>query len=128
MRHVLGATGTVSCFSSGKTSRNQPTYPVIASNAPRTLTEALVTSPVKTKATPNAAQRGHAVGAGIASAAGRLLLLIGRKPTGSCASPLSANEVDNAEDDDPHRIHEVPIDREHVHAVGVLLLDASRGC
>src|SRR6266851_4557403 len=42
-----GSTVTHSWDSAGRTSRNQPTAPVIVRTAPRTLTEALVTGPAK---------------------------------------------------------------------------------
>src|SRR6185369_14857605 len=59
-----GRTGTASCASCGRTLRNQPTAPAITRTAPRTLTDALVTSPAKSSVVPNASTIGHAVGAG----------------------------------------------------------------
>jgi hypothetical protein len=53
-----------SCLSWGKTSQNHPTQPVTVKNAPRMLTNALVTNPAKTNVRPKARIMGHAVGAG----------------------------------------------------------------
>src|SRR5438093_4800907 len=98
--------GTVSYASRGNTSRNQPTAPAIESTAPRALIEMLVTKPAKSSVTPKARTIGHAVGAGISS----VVLSV------AISAP---DDVDDCEDDDPHYVDEVPIERQHVQAFAV---------
>src|SRR5215831_9398940 len=54
-----------SCFSWGRTSRNQPTKPQSAKIAPSKLTNSVVTNPANNSATPKARTMGHGVLAGI---------------------------------------------------------------
>src|SRR5262245_32135149 len=121
------ATGTDSIFSCGKTSRNQPMYPLTASIAPTTLTAAFVTRPATTSITPKAKTIGDAVGAGSSTVSVRRCAsaceLMFR--FASCTGVLAPDDVYDREHHDPHRVHEMPIERQHVDAVGVLLPHAA---
>jgi len=95
--------------------------PLIARIAPRRLTDELVTKPAKTKVKPKARIIGHAVGAGISIISVEL-------PVRANVSVLTlfsisaSNHVNDGEDHDPNCVHEVPIKRQDVDALGVLLL------
>src|SRR6266853_447311 len=137
---ALSSTETRSCFSSGNASRNQPTQPAIARIAPRRLTAILVTSPANSSVKPKARTIGHAVGAGSST-----VFINGSTSRGDssiisepiCSSllssglvqpyrPLSSNDVNDREYHNPHCIDEVPIERQDVNSIRVLLLDSPR--
>ena len=95
--------------------------PLIARIAPRILTGELVTIPAKTKVKPKARMMGQAVGAGISMI---FLWLSGPANVSRFAlfSISAPNHVDHSEDHDPNCVHEVPIKREDVDALGMFLL------
>lgn len=101
--------------------------PLIARIAPSRLTDELVTKPVKTNVKPKARMIGHAVGAGIS------IIFVGLPVRANVSlftllSISASNHVNNGEDHDPNRVHEVPIKRQHVDALGVFLLDRPEDC
>src|SRR5258707_13897423 len=114
---------TTSC-ARGRTSRNQPTPPAIASTTPRTLTEAAVSRPAKTSVTPAARTMGQAVGAG--SSISRAVRSDGGATCGVAMAVSSApDDVDDGEHDDPDDVDEVPVEGKHADAPGVLPADVS---
>ncbi len=102
-------------------------HPLSARIAPRRLTDELVTKPAKTKVRPKARMIGQAVGAGISivsvrsSAFARASMLV-------LFSISASNDINDGEDDNPNCVHEVPIERQHVDALGILLLHRSEDC
>ena len=97
----------------------------MATIAPRTLTAALVTIPANSSVIPNASTIGHAVGAGISIASGIVSWFC--FDSHSAFPFLAPDNVHDREDHHPHHIHEVPIHRQDLDALGVLLSYISRG-
>src|SRR5215467_11948174 len=125
MRISSGITGTGSSCSRGKTSRNHPTHPASERRAPRKLTETLVTSPANNKALPNARTKGQAVGAGTSILRG----VEGRSLDCSFISNVAISRssatkhVHNRKNNDPNRIHKMPVQRKHSDTMRVLPSD-----
>src|ERR1700730_16456755 len=108
---TCGTTGTNSCASCGRTSRNQPIAPAMATIAPRMLTASLVTNPANSNVVPNASAIGHAVGAGISIVPGLFSFVCVTKSTAILFPSSAPNNVYDDEDYYPNHIHEVPIHR-----------------
>jgi len=101
--------------------------PLIARTAPRRLTDEVVTKPAKTKVKPKARMIGHAVGAGISM----ISLTLSVRPDVSVFTLFSisaSNHVNDSEDHDPNCVHEVPIKRQDLDALGMFLLYRSEDC
>src|SRR5215831_10243717 len=122
--------GTLSCCSWGSSWRNQPTQPETARIAPSVLTMPLVSRPAKSSATPKARTTGHAVGAGNSTLAG-VLVPFGFT-SGSIAKSLSLadcpqfrfsfpDDIHHGEYDHPHDVHKMPIERQHIDAMRLLV-------
>src|SRR5262249_8321719 len=107
-----GSTRTDSRRCTGRTSRNHPTAAHRGKITPTTVTSAFVTRPAHASVIPNAAIIGHAVGAGTS--------MVERR---SGAIRLASHHVDRQEDDDPHRVDEMPVPGEHLGALGLLGVD-----
>src|SRR5215470_12924311 len=118
-------TGTVTSCSCGKTSRNQPMHPARESTAPRRLTERLVRRPANNREHPKARTKGQAVGVGTSISRGVWRLSFNSSVISNVAiSLLSASQnVNDSENDDPNRIHKVPVQRKHFHTARVLGAD-----
>jgi hypothetical protein len=95
--------------------------PLIARIAPSRLTDGLVTKPAKTKVKPKARMIGHAVGAGISIIFVRLSVRA-NVSLFTLFSISASNQVNDGEDHNPNRVHEVPIKRQDVDALGMFLL------
>src|SRR5271163_1595208 len=92
----------------GRTSRNQPTAPAMATTAPSMLSDSAVTNPANTSVIPKARASGHAVGAGISIL------------SGICIAPLlNSDNVNNSENDYPNCVHEVPVHCQDLHPLRV---------
>src|ERR1700685_1418399 len=115
--------GTDSCFSRGSTSRNQPIHPQTVKIAPMMLTGALVTRPANSNATPKAATIGQAVGAGSSMLPGEPARVSVRSVPIPPTLSLASNDVNDSENHNPHCIHEMPVNRQHVDTISVLLLN-----
>src|SRR5262245_19273887 len=88
--------------------------PATANTTPRKLTERLVRSPANIRVIPTANTIGHAVGAGSSmSTVARSLAM----------APSAPDHVHDGEDDDPHGVDEVPVERERPDARRVLAAD-----
>src|SRR6516225_8151884 len=113
-----GSTGTISCRSSGNTSRNHPTLPAKLSTTPTRLTKTLVSRPAKSSVRPKANTIGHAVGAGNSTKLGSFAVSV-------CISSAmffsSSDHVHHGENDDPNHVYKMPVQREDIHLPGVLL-------
>src|ERR1017187_237073 len=108
--------GTDSWASWGKTWRNHPMAPAMLSASPRMAMARFVTMPARMSETPSASTRGHAVGRGSWIAAGSVF------GCWSCIAVLwllSAEEVNNGEDDDPDGVDKMPVERKHLDPAGV---------
>src|ERR1035438_3010848 len=108
--------GTDSWASCGKTWRNHPMAPATLRPSPRMAMARFVTMPARMSETPSASTRGHAVGRGSWIAAGSVF------GCWSCMAVLwllSAEDVDNGEDDDPDGVDKMPVEREHLDPAGV---------
>src|SRR5215475_9868628 len=125
IRISSASTGIVSSCSRGNTSRNQPTLPARESTAPRKLTERLVTRPANSKVQPNARTRGQAVGAGTSISRGVPRLSLTSSVISNVAIPLlsASQNVDNRKDNDPNRIHKMPVQGKHFDTTGVVPSD-----
>src|SRR5215813_5037751 len=126
---ISDRTGTISVASCGRTSLNQPTAPAISRTAPSALTDALVTSPAKSSVVPNASTNGQVVAAGTSSAlgtSGRAFVRVSMSVRMPIAS--APDHVDHGEDDDPHRVDEVPVHGEHFESRRVLAAHVSAHC
>ena len=119
------STGIDSRPSMGNTSRNQPTLPTIMRTMPSIEIEGLVTNPAKSSVTAEARTIGNAVGAGISSAVGApaSLTLVASLFAIPISSRSPSNDVDDGEHDDPDRIDEMPVERQHLDASAVLRSD-----
>src|SRR5215471_20986114 len=128
MRISSATTGTVSSCSRGKTSRNQPMHPARESTAPSKLTETWVTRPANNKLHPNARTKGQAVGAGTSISRGVWRLSFNSSVISNVAIslPSASQNVNDSENDDPNRIHKVPVQRKHFHTARVLGADLAR--
>ena len=106
------SSGTASSCSCGSTSRNQPTAPATKQHDAGDA-DGQRWSPGRrgaaSRRTP--CTSGHAVGAGTSIVPGRASMLP--------SVPSAAHHVDDEEHDDPHRVDEVPVQREHLGARGV---------
>src|SRR5215471_1682434 len=130
-RWPTGRMGTGARRSTGRSSRNQPTAPRKARIRPTTLTAAWVTSPVQSNVMPHAVIIGHGVGAGSSiisgngscCCSGTMASLLSPLPllSHSCACRLAAYNVHHRKDDDPDRVHEVPVPRNHLEVLRVCL-------
>src|SRR5208283_589724 len=106
---------------------NQPTAPKIQNTAPSALTQALVSRPAKINDNPTANTNGHAVGAGMITDSGR-----GVASPCCCGAvivfsvPLPRDEVHHSQDDNPHCVHKMPIQRQHPDTLGVFLLHVTK--
>src|SRR4051812_42167954 len=120
----------------GRTSRNQPAQAATASTAPTAVTETFVSRPANIMVNPADRTSGHAVGAGTSILVSSLAMfpLIEKRhfsaqvgPTPTCsrstrsclaraAGASPSDDVDHGEHDHPHRVHEMPVERQHVHA------------
>src|SRR5215471_7755225 len=118
-----GSTGTISCCSCGRTSRNQPIELTTTSKAPITLKPALVSRPAKSNVAPKARTTGHTVGSGSSTLDGRLAP---RVPDSSCMIPSASYDVHDRKNHDPNRIDKVPIEPKHPDAAGMLLPNFGR--
>src|SRR5215469_5089338 len=127
MRISSATTGTVTSCSCGKTSRNQPMHPARESTAPSKLTEKLVTRPANNKVHPKARTKGHAVGAGtsISRGAWRFSLTCSLISNVAISLPSASQNVHDGKNDDPNRIHKMPVQRKDFYTTGVFLSDAT---
>ncbi len=121
-RGISSVTGTDSWASCGKTSRNQPTPPASMAAAPRMLTNTLVQRPANRRQAPNANTSGHGVDAGTLIVPADLSLVIGTDPV-AILVPSASDAINDSQDDHPHHIHEVPIQRQHIHVPGMCRRD-----
>src|SRR5580698_1383723 len=128
-RTSSGTTGTTSSCCSGSTSRNHPRHPANKKSAPRQLTDALVTRPANSRATPIARMNGHAVDAGTSMSRGVCGLAF-NSPVADCVGiyPSASENVHYGEDHNPYGIHEVPIHREHFNVTGVFHFHTATKC
>src|SRR6516162_7831868 len=118
-----GSTGTISCRSRGNTSRNHPTLPARLSTTPTRLSETLVSSPANSSVRPKANTIGHTVGAGSSTELGSFAV---SARISSAMSRSSSNQVHHGENHDPNHVDKMPVQREHVHGRGVLLVYLAR--
>src|SRR5262245_35456398 len=106
----IAATGTHSVFSTGSTSRNQPTAPRSATMSPTTLTTTCVTNPAAKSVSPNAVTIGQGVGAGTSIR--------------FCASTdiisSTADDVHDSENYHPYAMDEVPVPGDHLDVLGIV--------
>src|SRR5262250_3577901 len=118
-------TGTVSSCSRGKTSRNQPMHPARESTAPSKLTETWVTRPANNKLHPNARTKGQAVGAGTSISRGVWRLSFNSSVISNVAIslPSASQNVNHSKNNDPDRIHKMPVHGEDFYTPGVFLAD-----
>jgi len=123
-------TDTRSCFSWGNTSRNQPTEPAITRIARRRLTEKLVTIPRSPMSGRRRAQSATPWALAVPQNRTTALLREARVQLFPCPSAvafrhpaLSSYDVNDREYNDPHGIDEVPIERQDVNSIHVLLFD-----
>src|SRR5215467_584732 len=129
MRISSATTGTVSSRSCGKTSRNQPIDPARASTAPSKLTETLVTRPANNRVQPNARAKGQAVGAGTCISRAVPWLSLNSSVISNVAISLflfvasASQHVNDSENDDPNRIHKMPVQGKHFYSRGVFFPD-----
>src|SRR5215831_3743820 len=114
-RRSGGSTGTASCFSTGRTSRHQPTRPRRKSTSPTTLTTRCVTSPAHPSVIPSAVTRGQTVDAGMATVSGAW----GSLSTDAirCLAGSTTDNVDHEKDDNPDDVDKMPIQRQHCDAL-----------
>src|SRR5215469_10815849 len=118
-----GSTGTLSCRSCGKTSRNHPMLPARLSTTPTRLTETLVSSPVNSSVRPKANTIGHPVGAGSSTELGSFAVSV---RISSAMFRSSSDQVHHGENDNPNHIYKMPVQREHIHVLGVRLVYLAR--
>src|SRR5215471_12747572 len=125
MRMSSATTGTVSSCSCGKTSRNQPMHPARESTAPSKLTEVLVTRPANNKVHPKARTRGQAVGAGTSISRGVWRLSLNSSVISNVAIslPSASQNVNDSKNNDPDRIHKMPVQGKHFYTPGVFPAD-----
>src|SRR6516162_10019872 len=114
-----GSTGTISCRSSGNTSRNHPMLPAKLSTTPTRLTKTLVSRPANSSVRPKANTIGHAVGAGNSTKLGSFAFSV-CIPSAMFFS--SSDHVHYGENDDPDHVYKMPVQRENIHLPGVLLV------
>src|ERR1700730_5796403 len=95
--------------------------------APRMLTEALVSSPAKSRVMPNARMMGHPVGAGSLTVPG-VDLGASTRITGEAIIPpsLATDDVNNGEHNYPDRIHKMPIQGKDFGPLAMLRLYFSK--
>src|SRR5215470_16823965 len=127
MRMSSGTTGTLCSCSCGNTSRNQPMHPARESTAPNKLTEALVTRPANNKVHPKARTKGQAVGAGTSISRGVWRLSLNSSVISNVAIslPSASQNVNDSENNDPDRVHKMPVQGKHFHTTGVLPSDSA---
>src|SRR5215469_1939428 len=118
-----GSTGTISCRSCGKTSRNHPMLPARLSTTPTRLTATLVSSPVNSSVRPKANTIGHTVGAGSSTEVGSFAVSV---RISSAMLRSSSDQVHYGENDDPNHVYKMPVQREHIHVLGVCLVYLAR--
>src|SRR5262245_33339566 len=106
----VGTTGTHSVFSTGSTSRNQPTPPRNARMIPITLTTTCVTNPAAKSVSPNAVTIGQGVGAGTS------IRFCGSTDIISS----TADDVHDSENYHPYAIDEVPVPGDHLDVLGIV--------
>lgn len=114
-------TGTDSCCSRGRTSRNQPMHPLTAKIAPKMLTAAVVTIPANTNATPRAKTIGHAVGDGSSTVFGPSSCVFIGTSTFVVIYHSTPDDVNHREHHHPHRVYKMPIERQYIEAIGMLV-------
>src|ERR1700690_180382 len=118
------SSGTICTASScwcGKTSRNQPMHPASTSEAPRTLTDKLVTSPAHRRVVPKAKMKGHAVGAGTSIGRGVRHVSFNCSVANSVAMSTSASEnINYGKNHNPYGVDEMPVHREHFDVTRLL--------
>src|SRR5258706_4315376 len=95
--------------------------PAMATTAPSTLTASLVTNPANNSVIPKARTTGHGVDAGTSTVSGVPSALWFTNPKAMFFLYSAADNIYDGEDHHPHNIHEVPIDRQTLGALGVLL-------
>ena len=79
-----------------------------------------ISRPANSSVTPVARTSGHAVGAGTLTVPAAISPLWLNDSTAILFLSLAPDDVDDEEDHNPHRIHEVPIHRQDFGAFGVL--------
>src|SRR5215469_6777419 len=127
MRISWATTGTVTSCWCGKTSRNQPMDPARESTAPSKVTEMLVTRPANNKVHPKASTKGQAVGAGTSISRGIWRLSFNSSVISKVAIslPSASQNVNHSKNNDPDRIHKVPVQREDFYTPGVFPADSA---
>src|SRR6266498_396235 len=105
----IAATGTHAVFSTGSTSRNQPTAPRNARISPTTLTTTCVTNPAHRSVSPKAVIIGHGVGAGVSIRFCDSRDIISSTP----------DDVYDCENHHPHGIDEMPVPGDHLDVLGI---------
>src|SRR6516225_2932550 len=118
-----GSTGTISCRSFGNTSRNHPTLPAKLSTTPTRLSETLVSSPAKSSVRPKANTIGDTVGAGSSTELGSFAVSV---RISSAMFRSSSDQVHHGENDNPNHVYKMPVQREHIHVLGVRLVYLAR--
>ena len=81
-----------------------------------------MTNPAKTSVRPKARMIGHAVGAGSSIVRGVCAAPAGASNVSNAifqSFPLSSNHVDDRKNDNPNRIHEMPVERQNVDTFSV---------
>src|SRR5207237_10911575 len=93
----------------------------------KTLTDGLVRRPANIKVKPKARTRGHAVDAGtsISTGAPGLCSAFFTDTSVAIFSSSAAQNVNNSENYNPHGIHEMPVQGEHVEPNSLHRYDAS---
>ena len=104
-------------------------YPQTVNIAPTMLTAEVVSIPANTSVMPKARTIGHAVGEGISMPSkASCCVFIG---TSTLIFPLldsSPDDVNNGEDYHPHRVHKMPVQRQDIETICVLLLHLPPKC
>src|SRR6516165_636878 len=118
-----GFTGTLSSSSCGNTSRNHPMLPARLSTTPSRLTATLVSSPANGSVRPKANTIGHTVGAGSSTELGSFAVSV---CISSAMFRSSSDQVHHGENHDPNYVHKMPVQREHIHVLGVPLVYLAR--
>ena len=112
-RRFCGCTGTTSCVSCGRTSRNQPTAPVTVENGAENA-DSCSWSPVPRTASVDAKRQHNRPRRRRRHLESCLGLY--RHCTGSTliriSSSSASDDVDHREDHYPHRVHEMPVQRQ----------------
>src|SRR5215813_8740626 len=98
--------------------------PAIVRTAPRTLIDSLVTNPANSSVTPNASTRGQAVGAGNCRVPGSSVLVVAELGIMSLTS--ASDHVDHQENYDPYGVYKMPVQRQSIHALGMVSLHLSK--